>query len=79
MKIFSIPDTNRFLDLVGKSRGDVTLHLSDGSQVELKQARTAQQLLRIVDPGQSGLDIRLSNPADTLDFIQYMMEADVSK
>ena len=35
MKIFSIPDTNRFLDLVGKSRGDVTLHLPDGSQVEL--------------------------------------------
>lgn len=78
MKIFSIPDTNRFLDLVGKSRGDVTLHLPDGSQVELKQNHTAQKLLQIMHPGRSGLDIHLSNSADTLDFIQYMMEAGVS-
>lgn len=37
MKIFSIPDVGSFLGLVRKCRGDVMLHLPDGSQVELKR------------------------------------------
>ncbi len=78
MKIFFIPDVERFLGLVKKSQGDVTLCLPDGGQVELKQNHTAQQLFQIMHPGQSRLDIRLSNSADALDFIQYMMEAGVS-
>lgn len=79
MKLFSIPDVERFLGLVEKSRGDVTLRLPDGSQVELKRNQTARQLLQIIHPGRSGLDIRLSNAADAPDFIRYMMDAGVSR
>ena len=50
MKIFSIPDTNRFLNLVGKSRGDVTLHLPDGSQVELKRVIPPSSSFRLCIP-----------------------------
>lgn len=79
MKLFSIPDAERFLDLVEKSRGEVTLHLPDGGQVELKRNRTARQLLPIICPGRSGLDIRLSNAADAPDFIRYMMDAGANR
>lgn len=78
MKIFSIPDTERFLDLVAKSRGNVMLHLQDGNQLNLKQSHAAQQLLRILHPGESGLHITLSDPDDTSAFIRYMMDASIS-
>lgn len=78
MKLFSIPDTASFLELVEKSRGDVTLHLPDGDQVDLKRSHAARQLLRLIRPGQSGLDIRLSDSADMPGFMQYMMEAGAS-
>lgn len=77
MTIFSIPDVERFLDLVKKCQGDVALRLPDGNQVDLKN-HTAQQLLQILRPGQSGLDISLSSAMDALSFIQYMMAANRS-
>lgn len=78
MKIFSIPDVDRFLNLVGRSQGDVILHLPDGSQVDLKQNHTARQLFQITHPGKSGLHFSLSDSADTLAFIRYMMTASIS-
>ncbi len=78
MKLFSIPDAGRFLDLVEQSHGGVTLHLPDGNQLNLKQSHTAQQLFQIMHPGEAGLQISLSNPTDTAAFIRYMMEASVS-
>lgn len=78
MKIFSIPDTEGFLDLVQESRGDVTLRLPGGDQLDLKQDRDAQQFFQMMHPGQSGLQISLSNPADAPAFIRYMMEAGMS-
>ena len=78
MKIFSIPDAGDFISLVKKSRGEVMLYLPDGSRLDLKQSHAAQQLFQVMSPGQPGLHIGLSNPADTPAFIQYMMEAGVS-
>lgn len=78
MKIFSIPDTRSLCGLIKKCRGDVILHFPDGSWVDLKRNHTAWQFLQIMYPGESGLDIRLSNSADTLNFIQYMRESGVS-
>lgn len=78
MKIFSILDTRSLCGLIKKCQGDVTLHLPDGNWVDLKRNHTAWQFLQIMYPGQSGLDIRLSNSADALDFIQYMRESGVS-
>ena len=40
LKLFSIPDAGRFLDLVEQSHGGVTLHLPDGNQLDLKQSHT---------------------------------------
>lgn len=78
MKIFSIPDVDRFLNLVGQSQGDVILHLPDGSQVDLKQNHTARQLFQITPPGKSGLHFSLSDSSDALAFIRYMMTANIS-
>lgn len=75
MKIFFIPDREKFLNLVEKSHGDVILHLPDGKQLDLKRSLAAKQLLRIMPSRQSGLQISLSNPVDTSAFLQYMMEA----
>ena len=75
MKLFSIPDAGSFLNLVNSSQGDVTLHLPDGNRLNLKRSHTAQQLFQIMHPGQSGLQISLSNSADTPAFIRYMMDA----
>lgn len=75
MKLFSISSTEKFLNLIKKSQGAVILHLPDGSQLDLKQSHTAQQIFQIMQPGQSGLHISLSDSADTPGFIRYMMEA----
>lgn len=75
MKIFNIPDTEKFLDLVEESCGDVTLHLPDGGRLNLKQNYVARQFLQLMNPGPSGLCISLSNSADTPAFMRYMMEA----
>lgn len=79
MRIFSIPDTGSFLNLVRRSQGDVILHLPDGNKLNLKQNHTAQQVLQILCPGQSGLQISLSSSADAPAFIRYMMEAGVRR
>lgn len=68
-----------FLDLVKESQGDVTLHLPDGNQLNLKKSPATQQLFQIMCPGQSGLQISLSDSADTPAFLRYMAEACVSR
>lgn len=70
-----LPDRKRFLQLVSQSRGDVVLHLPDNSRLSLKQDPTAQRLLQVMDPGQDGLQITLTNPTDTTAFMRYMLEA----
>lgn len=74
MTLFFIPDAEKFLNLVEKSRGNVMLHLPDGSQTDLKESRDARQILQMTLPGRAGLRISLSDPEDTPAFIQYMME-----
>lgn len=74
MTLFFIPDPERFLHLVEKSRGNVMLRLPDGGQVNLKGNYEAQQLFRMISPGQVGLDISLSDSEDVPAFLQYMME-----
>ncbi len=74
MTIFFIPDTEKFINMVEKSQGDVIVHLPNGSQVNLKQNHTAKQLFQIMHPGQSGLNISLSDSDDVPVFLRYMME-----
>ena len=74
MTLFFIPDPERLLHLVEKSRGNVMLRLPDGGQTDLKESHEARQLLRMLRPGQAGLRISLSDPEDVPDFLRYMME-----
>lgn len=75
IQILLMPDAEKFLSLVRQSCGDVLLHLPDGSRCSLKQDHTARQMLRTMQPGQGGISISISNPADTPAFLRYMMEA----
>lgn len=74
MTLFFIPEPERFLRLVEKSRGNVLLRLPDGGQTDLKESREARQLLRMISPGQVRLEISLSDSEDVPAFLQYMME-----
>lgn len=70
-----IPDTEKFLRLVSKSRGHVEVQLPDGSRCDLKENRTARQLLQVLSPGEDGLRITLSDQRDLPGFFRYMREA----
>ncbi len=74
-KIMSIPNTDRFFQVVEASCGNVFLQLPDNTRCDLKRDHTARQLLRAMHPGQEGLCIRLTNPSDLSGFVRYMMEA----
>lgn len=74
MTLFFIPDPERFLRLVERSRGNVLLRLPDGGQANLKESYEARQLLRMISPGQVRLEISLSDSEDVPAFLQYMME-----
>ncbi len=79
MKIFSIPDMEGFLKLARKSQGDVILYLPDGNKLNLKHRHNIRQLSESICPGQSGLQISLSDSSDAPAFIRYMMEARIRR
>ena len=57
-----LPDTEKFMDVVDNSKGEVFLMMPDGDKYNLKQDDCARKLFRVMTPGQSGLKITLSNP-----------------
>lgn len=70
-----IPDNQKFLQLVDKSRGDVLLHLPDGSKHSPKAAGSTLELLDSAKSRKTGMEISLTDLAGMKPFIQYMMEA----
>ena len=70
-----IPDTEKFLEVASKSRGDIFLHLPDGSLCDLKHSHVAQQVLKAMEPGREGLKLSLSSGEDVPAFLRYMQEA----
>lgn len=75
MTIFMIPDPEKFMKVVFQSRGEVLLHLPDGSCCDLKRSIVAGQLLRVMEPGREGLRISLTDQGDLPAFARYMSEA----
>lgn len=75
LTFFLIPDTERFLELVNKSRGEVALHMPDGSRCDLKHSGGARQMLEAAKSRKTGVEISLSNRRDVTPFIRYMEEA----
>jgi len=75
LTFFLIPDTKRFLTLVNKSRGEVMLHMPDGSRRNLKRGSDAHQILEAAKSGKAGVKISLSDRRDLESFIQYVVGA----
>lgn len=75
LQITSLPNAEKFLEVVGRSRGNVFLQLPDHTQCDLKRDHTARQIIRAMRPGRDGLCITLSDPRDSFGFMQYMMES----
>ncbi len=72
-KIMMMPDAEDFLNVVEHSRGQVMLHLPDGTRCDLKRDHTARQLLRAMRPSRDGLCVSLSDARDAPAFLDYMI------
>lgn len=72
-QIHTIPNMERFLSLVARSRGRVLLHLPDNSQHDLKEDSALRQLFQSMEPSREGVRISLSDPSDIPAFINYMI------
>lgn len=68
-----IPNMERFLNLVARSRGKVLLHLPDNTRYDLKEDGAVRQLFQTMQPGRDGVRITLSDPGDIPAFINYMI------
>ena len=75
LQIMTLPDRERFLDLVDHSRGSVLLRLPDHTDCDLKTDPVARQMLRMLDPAEEGVTLRLTDPEDLPAYLHYMMEA----
>lgn len=72
--LLRMPNMNRFLEVVERSAGHVFLHLPDDSLVDVKEDHTAQQMLRAMDLGRTGLRFSLSESSDLPQFLRFMTE-----
>ncbi len=68
-----IPNMERFLSLVAHSRGKVMLYLPDNTRCDLKEDRTARQVMQAMAPGRDGIRISLSDPGDVSAFVNFMI------
>lgn len=75
LKMYLIPSKEKFMTHVKNSKGDVFLHLSDGSLCSLKTNATAANLFRMMEIGKNGIVLSFSDPTDISGFLQYMTEA----
>ena len=66
---------NRFMNLVGASRGSMILHLDNGTTCVLKKDREASAIFQTMDAPKKGFSISVSDPADVTGFLRYMLEA----
>ena len=75
LHMMSLPDRERFLNIVQHSRGEVLLRLPDGTDCDLKEDTGVCQLLCLLGLGPLGLSIILTDLKDLPRYLQYMMEA----
>lgn len=76
-QIAYMPDADRFLEIVNTCKGEVLLCLPDDTYYNLKENRTAQQMLKLMTQNHKhvNLSFRLSDEVDVPRFMRYMMEA----
>lgn len=72
LNLKKLTDADRFLEIVSNSRGQVTLHLPDNTECDLKRDNTVRQLIRTMRPTQDGLWISLTDAGDVPAFLDFM-------
>ena len=75
LQMMMLPDRDRFLEIVDHSRGSVLLRLPDHTDCDLKTDPVARQMLRMLDPAEEGVTLRLTDPEDLPAYLHSMMEA----
>ena len=75
LQMMMLPDRDRFLEIVDHSRGSVLLRLPDHTDCDLKTDPVARQMLRMLDPAEEGVTLRLTDPEDLPAYLHYVMEA----
>ena len=75
LQMMMLPDRDRFLEIVDHSRGSVLLRLPDHTDCDLNTDPVARQMLRMLDPAEEGVTLRLTDPEDLPAYLHYMMEA----
>lgn len=75
VNIRAIKNTDRFIQMIKNSRGNIFLQLPDETFCDLKQNAAALQMLRMINPGELWLDLFLTDVQDSYDFMAYMVGA----
>lgn len=70
-----IPNMEQFLVKLAAIDGEVVLHFQDNTSCDLKRNSSVQQTLKMIKPGQTGLNISLSNSAQVSEVLKCMMGA----
>ena len=73
LKLMLIPDVEKFIEKIQDCRGEVLLHLPDGSSCDLKQDHIALQMLKMLKNDGNELNISLTDPRDYPIFLRFMM------
>lgn len=70
-----IKNTEKFIQMVQSSRGNVFLKLPNETYCDLKQNTDALQMLRMINPEEVWLDLFLTDDQDSYNFMAYMAGA----
>ncbi len=70
-----IPNAEKLEKVIRESKGNVLLRLPNNEVYDLKEEKMGTQLLKVLVPGEEGMDIQVSDGEDFIQFVSYMMNA----
>ncbi len=75
LNLKQIPNAERLEKVIKESKGSVLLKLPNNEIYNLKEEQMGTELLKVLVPGEDGLDIRVSEGEDFIQFVSYMVNA----
>lgn len=75
INIRRIENTEKFIQMVENSRGNVFLKLPNETLCDLKQNEAVLQMLWMINPEEIWLDLFLTDSQDSYNFMAYMVGA----
>lgn len=75
LRFMSIPNKEKFLNLIEACQGSVLLHLPDNTTRDLKSDPTAREMLKLLPSNGYDLGLSFSDSCDSSVFLRYMMAA----